>query len=188
MDPSSIQIRFGELQDVTGPAHRFDDINIVPANVCLTGTMLTNGPHFDEFLAANKVAPEVKALVHPGEDAPWVCGRIQRVFSLPQVPEEDRCEKSCMVFGFLAALTEQRQLIGIPFECTDYYGRTLLMFSGDAPPQQVMNRIANSFWNILLEKPSDLPEYTDHFFHTGAGVEVHFGVRDGEPFMEEIVE
>ena len=128
------------------------------------------------------------ALIHPGEDAPWACGRVQRVFSLPQVPEEDRAEKSCMGFSFLAAVPEGEQLVGIPFECTDYYGKSVLIFSGDAPLQSLIDHVASAFWQVLLKAPDDLPEYTDHFFHTGAGVEVRFGVRDGEPFMEEVAE
>jgi hypothetical protein len=188
MNPDSIKVRFGELEDVVGQARRHDEIAIVPARVRLTGSMLTNGPHFEEYLAALKLAADVKALIHPGEDAPWVCGRVQRVFSLPQLPEEERAEKSCMGFSFLAALQEDGQFVGIPFECRDYYGRSLLMFSGDAPPKPLMDRISNAFWQILLEQPQDLPEYADHYYHTGAGVEVRFGVRDGEPFMQEVAE
>lgn len=188
MNSDSIKIRFGELDDVIGPARRHEDISIVPARVQLNGSMLTNGRHFDEYLAAHKLPLDVKALIRPGEDAPWVCGRVQRVFSLPQLPEEERAEKSCMGFGFLAALQENGQLIGIPFECTDYYGRSLLVFSGDSPPQSLIDRITNSFWQLMLEAPQDLPEYSDQYYHTGAGVEVRFGVRDGEPFMEEVAD
>jgi hypothetical protein len=188
MNPDSIKVRFGQLEDVVGPARRHGDIAIVPARVRLTGNMLTNGPHLQEYLAALKLPADVNALIHPGDDAPWVCGRVQLVFSLPQLPEEERAEKSCMGFSFLAALQDDGQLVGIPFECTDYYGRSLLMFSGDAPPQPLIDRIANAFWQILLDQPLDLPEYADHFYHLGAGVEVRFGVRDGEPFMEEVAE
>src|SRR5262245_21144363 len=140
MNPDSIKVRFGELEDVVGHAHRHDDIAIVPARVRLTGSMLTNGPRLEEYLAALKVPAGVKALIHPGEDAPWVCGRVQRVFSLPQTPEEERTEKSCMNFSFLAALQEAGQLVGIPFECTDHYGRSLLIFSGAAPPRPLIDR------------------------------------------------
>ncbi len=88
MNPDSIKVRFGELEDVVGPARRYYDISIVPARVQLTGGMLTNGPHLDEYLQAHKLSADIKALIRPSEDAPWACGRIQRVFSLPQLPEE----------------------------------------------------------------------------------------------------
>ncbi len=188
MNPDSINVRFGELEDVIGPARRYADISIVPAKVQLTGSMLTNGPHFEEYLKEHKLPADIKALIRPGEDAPWACGRIQRVFSLPQLPEEERAEKSCMGFSFLAALQEDGQLVGIPFECTDYYGRSLLMFSGDAPPQPLIDRITNAFWQILLAEPQELAEYADHYYHSGAGIEVRFGIRDGEPFVEEVAE
>ena len=188
MNPSSIQVRFGELEDVIGRARQWDDVAIVPATIRLTGNPMTNGSELEDYLAAHKVPAETKALIRPGEDAPWVCGRVQRVFSLPQVPEEDRAEKSCMQFGFLGAIPHEGQLVGIPFECTDYYGRSMLIFSGDAPPQSFIDRIAGAFWQMLLEQPDDLPEYTDRFSHLGAGCDVRFGVRDGEPFMEEISE
>ena len=145
---------------------------------------MTNGPHLEEYLAERQLPAATRAIVRPGEDAPWVCGRVQRVFSLPQLPEEERVEKSCMSFDFLAAFQEGDELVGIPFECTDYYGRSLLLFSEDAPPQPLIDRISHAFWQILLEEPEDLVDYTDHFYHHGGGFDVHFGVRDGEPFME----
>src|SRR5262245_47319376 len=188
MNPDSIKVRFGELDDVIGPARRHEEISIVPARVRLTGSMLTNGPHLEVYLAGHKLPASVKVLVRPGEEDRWVVGGIQGVYSLPQLLEEERAEKSCMGFGFLAALQEDGELVGIPFECTDYYGRSLLMFSGDAPPQALIDRITNAFWQILLAEPQDLAECSDHYYHTGAGVEVRFGVRDGEPFMEEVAE
>jgi hypothetical protein len=188
MNPDSIQVRFGELEDVIGHARRHDDIAIVPARVRLTGNVMTNGSHLEDYLGAYKVSADIKGLIHPGEDAPWVCGRVQRVFSLPQVPEEDRAEKSCMGFSFLAAIAVDGALVGIPFECTDYYGRSVLLFSGDAPPKALMDRVASAFWQILLGDPNDLPEYTDRFSHLGGGFEVQFGVQDGEPFMKEVAE
>jgi hypothetical protein len=187
MNPNTISIRYGESEDVIGNARRHDDIACVPARVQLTGISLTNGSYLEEYLAESTLAAEVKALIHPGEDAPWVCGRVQRVFSQPQAPEEDRAEKSCMGFGFLAVIPEDEGLVGIPFECTDYYGRSHLLFSSEAPPQPLADRIANAFWQILLQEPQDLPDYTDHFYHVGAGIKVRFGVRDGEPFMEEVL-
>jgi hypothetical protein len=64
----------------------------------------------------------------------------------------------------------------------------VLIFSGNPPPQKDIDRVAHAFWQILLKDPQDLPEYTDHYYYTGAGVEVRFGVRDGEPFMKEVRE
>jgi hypothetical protein len=187
MDANSIQIRFGELQDVIGAARHQGDLAVVPATIRFTGYSMTNGSFLDEFLATREISTEITALIRPGKDAPWACGRIQRVFALAQIPEEDRAEKSCMGFSFLAAFPQDDLLIGIPFECTDYYGRSVLLFNGEAPPQELIDRVANGFWSMLLEEPHDLPEYTDRFAHLGGGFDVAFGVRDGEPFLEEIV-
>jgi hypothetical protein len=186
MNFDSIQVKFGQLTDVVGHARSHENVAIVPAIIGLSGSPMTNGSFLKDYLAARNLPAEIKALIHPGEDAPWACGRIQSVFSIPQIPDEDRAEKSCMGFSFLAAIPEEKQLVGIPFECTDYYGKSVLIFSGDAPAQKDMDRIARAFWEILLEKPHDVPDYADHFFHTGAGVEVRFGIQDGEPFMMEL--
>src|SRR4051812_19453159 len=115
MDKSAIEIRYGEFKDVVARSRQFHDIALVPAVVGLTGSMLTNGSFLDEYLDKQRLPVEVRAIIRPGEDAPWVCGRIQYLFSLPRVPEEDRGEKCCMAFDFLAVLDVDGKLIGVPF-------------------------------------------------------------------------
>ena len=56
----------------------------------------------------------------------------------------------------------------------------------DGARDLVIDRVAHAFWQVMLKDPQDLPEYCDYFYHLGAGVEVRFGVRDGEPFMKEV--
>ena len=42
-----------------------------------------------------------------------------------------------------------------------------------------------AFWDLLLAAPCDLIDYQDRMFHLGAGFWLVFGVRSGEPFVEE---
>jgi hypothetical protein len=188
MDTSSIDIRYGEFKDVLAHPRQLNNVTLIPAVIGLTGPMLTNGSFLDEYLQKQRLPVEVRALIRLREDAPWACGRIQYLFSLPQVPEEDRGEKCCMAFEFLAALEVDGKLTGVPFWCSDYYGRSVLIFSGAAPPEDVINTIAAAFWGILIENPTELIDYTDRFSHLGGGFDVEFGVEDGEPFMREVRE
>jgi hypothetical protein len=69
--------------------------------------------------------------------------------------------------------------------CTDYYGRTGLMFSPEGPDQTMQAKIAAAFWSFLLESPNDLEDFEATVYHSGAGVWMHFGCRDGDPCYDE---
>lgn len=183
MDLSSIQIRSGKLNDVLGPAALHEGIAFVPADVEFSG--YENGPALAETLV--DAEPAVRAIVRPGEDAPWASGRIQRVFHQRQNPESERGEKCCMWFTFLAVIIKDGCALGIPFICTDDYGKTNLLFGDDPHPgAETMQTIANAFWSLLLASPGDLEDYIDRMEHLGAGVTIEFGVEDGEPFKREV--
>lgn len=183
MDLSSLEIRFGTLKDVLGQAVAHHGIRFVPAKVDFSG--YENGPTLADAAAASDAS--VRAVVNPGEDAPWVSGRIQRVFLQRQIPEEDRGEKCCMWFTFLAVTIDGDSAVAIPFVCSDHYGKSLLLF-GDvpAPDAATMQTIADAFWSLLLENPNDLIDYVDRMEHPGAGVTIEFGIEDGAPFMREL--
>jgi hypothetical protein len=183
MLPGSIEVRFGKFSDVLGPAIAHGDFTFVPAEVELSG--YENGPLLAD--AAVNADPATRALIHPGEDAPWACGRIQRLFQQPLVREEDRGEKCCMWYPFLAIVKEDDSAVGIPFVCTDYYGESIVLFSDDPMPEtETMQAIASAFWSLLLQDADELVDYRDRMEHFGAGVTIEFGVEDGEPFMREL--
>lgn len=185
MDLSSLQIQFGTLNGVLGPAVAHNGITFVPAAVDFSG--YENGPTLAEALA--KAEATIRAIVNPGEDAPWASGRIQRVFQQRQIPEDERGEKCCTLFTFLAVIVDRDSIVGIPFVCTDHYGESILLFGDDPPPDaETMQSVANAFWSLLLSKPNDLADYSDRMEHLGAGVTIEFGVDDGVPFMREISE
>ncbi|MEZ6093182.1 MAG: hypothetical protein R3C03_02940 [Pirellulaceae bacterium] len=183
MDLTSIEIQHGVLKDVVGPAVAYNGYTFVPADVDFNG--YENGPKLID--AMSNVDPSVRAIVRPGEDAPWASGRIQKLFRQRQLPESERGEKCCMNFVFLAVVVSDNQAVGIPFLCTDNYGESKLYF-GDDPPHNsdTMTSIGHAFWSLLLQDANDLVEYVDRMEHVGAGVTIEFGVEYGEPFMREL--
>lgn len=158
---------------------RHHTITFVPARVTLNG--FESAFPLKDYMAGAPAG--TKALVRPDHDAPWVLGRLIRLFGTPQVPEEDRVEKSFFVASFLAVLHEHDN-VAVPFECSDYYGRSTLTFSSDDAPDHTMQRaLADAFWDLLLAEPADLADYQDRMHHPGDGIWIRFGVEDGEPFM-----
>jgi hypothetical protein len=182
-----IQIRHGQFTDLTGPPQRHGDMTFAPAEIRLHGSMFDLTHSLEDHLKRMDVSPETKTLVRPGEDAVWVRGRAQQLFMIPNTTEEDRGEKAFFFASFLALIEgEDDRYVGIPFECSDYYGRSELIFSSeDSPPLEVQDRIANAFWSLLLSEPDAIADYRDSVLHHGAGVWLDFGVQDGEPFLEE---
>ncbi len=183
MRDTQFNIRHGEFIDVDGPPQRHNDITFIPARIALSGTWFQSA--FDLKDCVSDFPAGTKAIVHPGDDAPWVLGRLMRLFATQQIPEEDRGEKTCFYSSFLAVLHNNGNL-AVPFECSDYYGRTALTFStDDSPDEEVRKAIANSFWALLLADPTNVEDYKDKMYHSGAGVWISFGIENGEPFMTE---
>jgi hypothetical protein len=114
-------------------------------------------------------------------DAAWVRARIPQVFGF--VPDAADGEKSLLDIGFVAVKADS--LVGTPFICSDHYGRTGILFSPAGPDQATQAEIAGSFWSLLLRDPEDLADFDTKVYHLGAGVWLHFGCTDGEPFCEE---
>lgn len=178
-------IRHGQFHDVTGPAVKFNDVTFIPASIKLNGTMFDSV--FELVDCVGDVPSTTLSLVGPGRDAPWVLGRLIRLFHVHPVSWEDRGEKSCLNEDFLAVL-HNHGCIAVPFECRDYYGKTGLIFSSeDSPGDSLQAIIADAFWKLLFSNPTDIADYENKMYHSGAGVMFRFGVDDGEPFMEEEV-
>ncbi|PQO36658.1 hypothetical protein [Blastopirellula marina] len=185
MEPS-IEIRHGRFTDLTGPSRASQQIVFAPAEAELLGTTFNFAQKLQVYATKRPLPTAVVGLFGPGEDAVWVRGRIQRIFAYPNLPEEERPEK-CMFCGTFVALlkNDSAGYIGIPFQATDYYGTTGLIFSNeDPPPELVQSTIGNAFWELLLADPADLEDYRDRMYHSGADVFVEFGVENGAPFCE----
>jgi hypothetical protein len=187
MDEPKLEIRYGNFIDIDGPVRTFGEVKIVPAKIELNGICFIPSHRLEDHLAKHGLTGEVKALVRPGEDAPWVRGRAQHLFHIPNRTEEDRPEKSFFWAGFIAILPgDDSAFFGVPFECNDYYGRSALIFSSEnAPPEAVQDQIAEAFWGLLLSEPHDLAELRDTAYHYGTGKIMEFGVENGEPFVLE---
>jgi hypothetical protein len=184
MPDPMFQIRHGQFHDVDGPSRRHNNVTFVPARITLNGDWFESAFDLADWM---KDAPTgAAAIVRPGDDAPWVLGRLMRLFATQPGPEDERPEKSCFFASFLAVLHGNGNL-AVPFECSDYYGKSALTFSTDDPPApEIQEHIARAFWDLLLSEPTDVADYENKMYHSGAGVWIRFGIEDGEPFMIEV--
>ena len=183
MSNTRFNIRHGDFIDVEGPPQRFDEITFVPARVLLNGTSFSPVFKLQDCLAG--VPALTRSLVHPGEEAPWVLGRLMRLFATPLIPDDERGEKTCFNASFLAVLHRHENL-AIPFECSDLYGQSSLIFSTDDPPElEIQSTIAMRFWQLLLADPTNVADYQGRMYHSGDGVWITFGIKNGESFMIE---
>jgi hypothetical protein len=175
-----MQIQFGTLGNVFGRPAVSNDFTFMPADVQLQG----NGFSIDFDLrdAVGERPPAILALpIEQMYDAAWVRARLPRVFEF--TPEVSDVEKSLLDVGFVAVASGAS--VGFPFVCTDYYGRTGLMFSPVGPGQDMQARIAAAFWSLLLQAPDDVADFQATVYHIGAGVWLHYSCEDGEPMCRE---
>ena len=177
---NDLRIKFGTLHDVLAKAEARDGFSIVPAMVELNGRSFSTGVELRDVVGQHPPA----VLARPIEqhyDAAWVRGRLPRVFGFTPVISE--VEKSLLDVGFVAVAFGGS--VGFPFVCADYYGRTGLMFSPEGPDEKSQAKIASAFWSLLLHSPDDLEDFEAAVYHPGAGVWMHFGCADGEPYYRE---
>ncbi|MEZ6139267.1 MAG: hypothetical protein R3B84_01735 [Zavarzinella sp.] len=112
----------------------------------------------------------------------WVRARIPSVFKI--TPDPTEIEKTVLFMGFVAAA--ENKMEGVPFWCSDYYGRTSLTFSEEESDESLKDQVANAYWGLLLAEPEILQDFDVKVMHMGANVTLHFGCEDGEPFLREI--
>ncbi|WP_442509505.1 hypothetical protein SH528x_001081 [Novipirellula sp. SH528] len=176
-------IRYGELIDVIGSPVRFQDVTFVPASTKLAGTSFS--VQFNLLDWARDQNQRLPAIVHGDENAAWFLGRLMHLFNTANVAEDERMEKTCFDVSFVAVLHNASN-IAVPFDCSDHYGRTSLMFSSDdEPPLELRSEIANAFFGLMLDEPDSLIDYDNRLFHSGAGFWIEFGVSQGEPYFDE---
>jgi hypothetical protein len=177
---NEMRIQFGKLLNAFGKPATHKGFTFTPADVELTGKSFTIG--FD--LADSIVGRPPVILARPlkeNYDAAWVRAKLPRVFSF--TPKLSDMEKSLLDVGFVAVAAGSSD--GIPFVCTDYYGRTGLTFSPDGPDADTKAKIAAAFWSLLLREPDDLEDFAASVMHPGAGVWMHFGCVNGVPTYGE---
>jgi hypothetical protein len=183
MTSHPLNIRHGELIDVIGSPVRFEDVTFVPASTKLAGTSFSS--QFNLIDWARDQNRKLPAIVRGDENAAWFLGRLMYLFNTANVAEDERIEKTCFDVSFVAVFHNASN-IAVPFDCSDHYGRTSLMFSSDDEPSlELRTEIANAFYGLMLDAPDLLTDYDNRLFHSGAGVWIEFGVSHGEPYFDE---
>ena len=176
-----MEVRHAKLLHVYGrrPAKQ-SGYTIVPADVELNGNSFS--PSFPlRGMPSTLIPPILRLPIEKHYDVSWVRGRLPHAFGISPKPSE--MEKTLLGTGFVAVPDGQEQAVA--FECSDYYGRTSLMFSYEETDEDLKSQVANAFWLILLAEPEKLEDFEATVLHLGAPVTMRFGCRDGEPFYEE---
>lgn len=187
MTSPNISIRHGKYFDLLGPPQRWQEATIAAAQIELTGSMFELSHRLADYVAVADLSTDTRMLVERPEDAVWVRGRAQQLFQIANTTAEDRGEKTFFSASFLAIITDSSgTFVGIPFKCSDHYGKSGLFFSDDDPPAPAIRRlIANCYWGLLLSDPGHTQDYNDSLPHPGTGGQIRFGVENGEPFVDE---
>ena len=180
MDTPAPKVQFGQLHQVVGVAARHGRYVFTSAIVELDGSSFSSEHPLAEFVPGRLPAALAEAAAG-GFDVAWVWGRVSRVFRFAPVPSET--EKTLLEQGFVATTADLAT--AYPFVCTDYYGRTALMFSANGPPADVRRSIAQDFWGLLLADPSELSDFGHKVYHPGTGVYMYFGCKRGRPCYSE---
>lgn len=173
---ANFDIRSGELIDVYGRSAKSREMTFVPARVRLNGTMFDFECYFDE----HHTFP--RDVIPQHADAAFVRARIPRIFGYTPIYDEDQ-EKSLLSEGFIAVLGDGKT--AIPFECTDVYGRTSLMFSDEGPEDSVKSEIADALWELIAAETDQLDDFEQRVFHPGACIWMNFGCKNSEVYYDE---
>ncbi len=144
---NDMRVQFGTLQNVLGKSATHDGFTFVPAAVELVGKSFLT----DFYLHDPVGERPPRILARPIEqryDAAWVRARLPRVFAF--TPELSEVEKSLLDVGLVAVAAGSS--VGFPFVCTDYYGRTGLMFSPDGPDPDTQRRLRRRFGRCCFNR------------------------------------
>jgi len=175
-----MHVRHATLHNVIGRPARQAGWTIVPAEVELAGSSFSPSFPLAE-LPPDRIPPVLRRPVASGYDAAWVRARLPHAFGIS--PEAPDIEKTLLLAGFVAVAEGQSEALA--FECSDYYGRTSLMFSDDETDETAKAQVAQAFWDILLAEPDELEDFEARVLHLGAPVSLCFGCKHGEPYCDE---
>ena len=168
---------YGRVHELLGIARDAAGWSFTAARVELSHDSDTVSVPFESVLAT--VRPEVfAALPEPGTDAIWARASIEALFGVRSLTPDERQEKSLMAFGFCAS----REGEAIPFEASDYYGKSALAFS-DAVGAAMIESIGTAFWQLVATNHK-LVTYRDRTLHLGALVWMEYGCNNGRVFLE----
>jgi len=175
-----MRVRNAKLLDVFGRPAKQAGFTIVPAQVELDGMMFQPSFHLNE-LSSDRIPAVLRAPIQQQFDVAWVRARLPVVFGL--TPEPSEIEKTFLHQGFVVVPDESDE--GIALECSDYYGKTSLVFSHAERDESLKTRVANAFWSLLLSEPDALADFAGRIYHDGAGVWLNYGCENGEPYCFE---
>jgi hypothetical protein len=176
-----MKVRHAVLHDAYGRAAKHGGFTIVPADVELDGTMFSPSFPLNE-IPRERIPPVLRRAIAGQFDVAWVWARLPLAFGF--MPDQSETEKTLLWQGFVAVL--EGGDTGVPFLCSDYYGKTSLMFSGAESDEGLKNRVADAFWSILLSEPDALDDFSARVLHLGAPVTLEFGCENGEPYCLEL--
>jgi hypothetical protein len=173
-----MDVRHGALLRVFGDPVRRGGYVFMLAEVELDGGSFT--PDFPLRDHAGDPPPaSLLAAVEHGFDAAWVRARIPRVFGIN--PPTAEVEKALIEIGVVAAVEGGETCY--PFVCSDYYGKSALLFSGEGPSAAAKQAIASAFWGVLLADPDDLADFEGRVYHIGAFVWLRYGCDAGRVYL-----
>jgi hypothetical protein len=189
MNTPSINIRHGKLLNITGRPVRTGCITFLPADVELAGSDAQYSQPLKDYVS--KKSPKARSTIQSNVDAPWALGRILYLFGghlLSDLKEfGSELNHSLFCQSFMAVLHDDDNL-SIPFVCMDYFCESHLRFSSDQSlSATTKDKIAESFWGLLLSDSAELEDYECSLLHSKIGSgQIRFGVADGEPFLFDL--
>lgn len=112
------------MLNVVGRPAKHGGLTIVPAEVELEGGAFRSTFPLCE-MPTDQIPPVLRLPIKGGYDVAWVRARLPIAFGIS--PELSEAEKTLLWAGFVAVLEGREE--AVPFECSDYYGKTSLTFS-----------------------------------------------------------
>ena len=177
-------IRYGKCIEQYGwVILEYGGIKFIEAAVELDGMMQAS--RFKDFLEQRQ--QNLSSYIHLPQDAPWVAGRLQRLFRTTQVPIEIRGKTKFLYFPFLVqTVNEDDQVFGIPIICADQDGFAGVYFSNNSlPKNSAVRSIADAFWSLVAEDPKDCYSYIDYKWDEETGQKFEFGIdNERTPFND----
>jgi len=119
-----MKIRHANLLNIIGRPAKYGGVTIVPAEVELEGMSFSPSYPLAE-IPVDRIPPILRLPIERHYDVAWVRARLPHAFGISPVPTE--IEKTLLSVGFVAVADGQEE--GVAFECSDYYGKTSLIFS-----------------------------------------------------------
>jgi hypothetical protein len=182
---TDMQLRHGKLLYIQSQAMLNNGWRFVVAAIELEGTFFEMSFPFADTVDRLSVDDRLADLFDEKLDAIWVRARLKSIFGVDSAPETVRIEKSLSSYSFVAVRDNgQEDAVAVPFECSDYYGKTGLYFSPHELDADLKASVAGAFWQ-LVGGEARLADFEDRAFHSGASVWMSYGCKGGDAFYNE---